>query len=59
MGRGHHWYVYWFFGSGVMKNKTKKQRKLRKCEKGIKTKRMNKNGGFRHRLTPYGFMSIY
>lgn len=41
-----------------MKRQKQKQRKLRKCEKGIKTKQMNKNGGFRYKLTPYGFMPI-
>ena len=39
-----------------MKRKKTKQRKLRKCERGIKTKVVNKNHGFRHKITPNGFM---
>jgi len=40
-----------------MKYKNKRQRKLRKCEKGIKTKSHNK--GCRYRLTNKSFMPIY
>ena len=36
-----------------MKKKNKKQRKLRKCELGIKTKSFNKK--FRHQLTSIFF----
>lgn len=42
-----------------MKHKQKKQRKLRKCEKGLKTKRMNKKGGFRYSIGSNGFQPIY
>ena len=41
-----------------MNMKNKKQRKLRKCEKGIRTKRMNKKGGFRYSIGCNGFQPI-
>ena len=46
-------------GEYYMKRKLKKQRKLRKCERDIKTKRMNKKGGFRYHLGSNGFQPIY
>ena len=43
-----------------MKKTTKKQRKLRKCEKGLKTKSFNRgfNRGFRSQLTTPGLRRI-